>query len=227
MFNFFYNFMFSYYPYISIFVFILGSLYRYENNQYTWKSGSSQILDNKLFFLSSNLFHFGILFLIFGHFFGLLTPKILYSKIISPDKKQIIAMTAGGIAGIFCFIGLTLLIYRRMSNMRIISTSNKTDMIILAMLYVQLLLGLLSIFISYQHIDNPSTMIALANWVQGIFLLTPDLHLLIINEHWIFKFHLFLGMTILLIFPFTRLVHVFSFPYLYVLRDGYQITRKL
>ncbi|HIH2762167.1 MAG TPA: respiratory nitrate reductase subunit gamma [Candidatus Azoamicus sp.] len=227
MLNFFNTFMFSYYPYIAIFIFILGSLYRYENNQYTWKSGSSQILENKLLFWGSNLFHFGILFLIFGHFFGLLTPKILYSKIISPDKKQIIAMTFGGIAGIFCFIGLTLLIYRRMSNLRVFFTSNKTDIIILLMLYVQLLIGLSSIVISYEHIDNPNTMIALANWVQGIFLFTPDIHLFIINEHWLFKFHLLLGMTILLFFPFTRLVHVFSFPYLYLLRDGYQITRKL
>ncbi len=227
MFNFFYNVMFSYYPYISIFIFILGSLYRYENNQYTWKSGSSQILDNKLFFWSSNLFHFGILFLICGHFFGLLTPKILYTKILSPDKKQIIAMTAGGIAGILCFIGLTLLIYRRISSARVLLTSNKTDIIILVLLYIQLILGLLSIFISYQHIDNPSTMIALANWVQGIFLFTPDIHLFIINEHWLFKLHLVLGMTILVFFPFTRLVHVFSFPYLYLLREGYQITRKL
>ena len=227
MLNFFNTFMFSYYPYIAIFIFILGSLYRYENNQYTWKSGSSQILENKLLFWGSNLFHFGILFLIFGHFFGLLTPKILYSKIISPDKKQIIAMTFGGIAGIFCFIGLTLLIYRRMSNLRVFFTSNKTDIIILLMLYVQLLIGLSSIVISYEHIDNPNTMIALANWVQGIFLFTPDLYLFVINEHWLFKCHLFLGMTILLFFPFTRLVHAFSFPYLYLLREGYQITRKL
>jgi len=227
MFNFLNSFMFSYYPYIAIFIFILGSLYRYENNQYTWKSGSSQILENKLLFWGSNLFHFGILFLIFGHFFGLLTPKILYSKIISPDKKQIIAMTFGGIAGIFCFIGLTLLIYRRMSNLRVFFTSNKTDIIILLMLYVQLLIGLSSIVILYEHIDNPNTMIALANWVQGIFLFTPDLYLFVINEHWLFKFHLFLGMTILLFFPFTRLVHAFSFPYLYLLREGYQITRKL
>lgn len=224
--NFFNNFMFSYYPYIAIFVFIIGSLYRYENNQYTWKSGSSQILDNKFFFWSSNLFHFGILFLIFGHFFGLLTPKILYSKIISPDKKQIVAMVAGGIAGIFCFIGLTLLIYRRISSARIFITGNKTDIMILIMLYIQLLLGLLSISISYQHIDNPSTMIALANWVQGIMCFTPDVHMFIVNEHWLFKLHLLLGMTILLFFPFTRLVHVFSFPYLYLLREGYQITRK-
>ena len=95
------------------------------------------------------------------------------------------------------------------------------------MLYVQLLIGLSSIVISYEHIDNPNTMIALANWVQGIFLFTPDLYLFVINEHWLFKFHLFLGMTILLFFPFTRLVHAFSFPYLYLLREGYQITRKL
>lgn len=224
--NFFYNFMFSYYPYICILIFITGSIYRYENNQYTWKSGSSQLLNNNLFW-SSNLFHFGILFLLFGHFFGLLTPKFIYSKIISPDHKQILAMISGGIAGIICFIGLTLLIYRRISNSRIFLTSDKTDIFVLILLYTQLLLGLFSIYVSYQHIDNPSIMIALANWVQGILCFTPDSYNLIIHEHWLFKLHLVLGMTILLVFPFTRLVHMFSFPYLYLLREGYQIVRKL
>jgi len=220
------DFLFSYYPYVAILTFFFGSIYRYESNQYTWKSGSSQILDQNLIFWGSNLFHFGILFLMFGHFFGLLTPKFLYSKIISPDKKQLLAMISGGIAGVICLIGLSMLIYRRLSNARILLTSNKTDVFVLVILYVQLLLGLLSILISYQHIENPAIMISLANWVQGIFMFSPDIHLYVINEHWLFKTHLFLGMTILLIFPFTRLVHVFSFPYIYLLREGYQIVRK-
>ena len=218
--------MFSYYPYIAIFIFFFGSIYRYESNQYTWKSGSSQLLDQNLIFWGSNLFHFGLLFLMFGHFFGLLTPKFIYSKMISPDKKQLLAMISGGIAGTICLIGLSILIYRRISNARILLTSNKTDVFVLMILYLQLLLGLLSILISYQHIEDPATMISLANWVQGIFMFSPDIHLYVINEHWLFKTHLFLGMTILLIFPFTRLVHAFSFPYIYFLREGYQIVRK-
>lgn len=220
------KFVFLYYPYIALAIFFCGSIYRYEYDQYSWKSSSSQILEKKLLFWGSNFFHFGIIFLMAGHFVGLMTPKFLYSMIISPEKKQLVAMSAGGVAGIVCLIGLVILIYRRLFFTRIYITSSKFDILVLLLLFIQLTLGLLSIFISYQHIENPASMIAFANWTQGIFLFSKDLHLYVINEHWIFKCHLFLGMTILLIFPFTRLVHIFSFPYLYLLRDGYQIVRN-
>lgn len=220
------NFLFSYYPYVAIIIFLLGSIYRYENNQYSWKTSSSQLLENSMLFWANNLFHIGIIFLLFGHFFGLMTPKSIYTKIISPEKKQILAMLTGGMAGIICLIGLTLLLYRRILNIRINITSEKMDVLILIILYIQLIIGIASIFISYKHMENPGTMIALANWVQGIFILSPDIHLYVINEHWLFKIHLILGLTIFLIFPFTRLIHVFSFPYLYILREGYQIIRK-
>jgi nitrate reductase gamma subunit len=220
-------FIFAYFPYIAMFVFILGSIFRYENNQYSWKSSSSQLLNNKLFFWSSNFFHFGILFLMFGHFFGLLTPHFLYSKFVTAEHKQLLAMISGGIAGSFCLIGLTLLLYRRIYNDRVNANSNFSDTYILFLLYIQLLLGLFSIFISHSHINDPSTMIALANWVQGIFTFSPNLHLYVISEHFIFKAHLFFGMLIFVLFPFTRLIHIFSLPYLFFLRSGYQIVRIL
>lgn len=225
--SFFNIFLFSYLPYIAIFVFIFGSIYRYENNQYAWKSSSSQILRNKLFFVGSNFFHFGIIFLMFGHFLGLTTPHFLYSKFITAEHKQLIAMISGGIAGVFCFIGLTILIYRRLFDERVNVNSDSSDIYVLFALYAQLLLGLLSIFVSYNHLHDPSTMISLANWVQGIFIFSPNLHLYVASEHFIFKAHLFFGMVIFIMFPFTRLVHVFSFPYLYLLRTGYQIVRVL
>ena len=217
---------FFYYPYLAILIFLIGSIYRYEYDQYSWKSSSSQILEKKLLFWGSNLFHFGIIFLLLGHFFGLLTPKCLYTKLITPENKQILAMISGGIAGFVCLIGLTILIYRRINITRINKTTKSSDMIVLILIYTQLILGLFSIIISYNHINDASSMIAFANWVQGIFTFSQDIHIYIINEHWIFKMHLFLGMTILLIFPFTRLVHIFSIPYLYLLRSGYQIVRS-
>lgn len=221
------NVVFSYYPYIALTVFFVGSIYRYETNQYSWKSGSSQILRKDLLFWGSNLFHIGIIFLFLGHFFGLLTPKFIYSNFIKPEYKQILAMISGGIAGSICFIGLTFLIYRRLTDCRIRITSNFSDIFVLFLLYIQLFFGLLSIFISYKHFDDPSTMLCLASWAQGIFIFSPNLAYYVVNEHWIFKIHLFLGMTVFLVFPFTRLVHVFSFPYLYFLRSGYQIVRRL
>lgn len=221
------NIIFSYYPYIAILFFLIGSIYRYENEQYTWKTSSSQILRKDILFWGSNFFHFGILFLLFGHFFGLMTPKIIYSQIISPNSKQILAMFSGGVAGFFCLIGIIILLYRRLSDQRILKTSDKSDIFVLFLLLTQLLIGLASIFISYQHINDPKSMIALAQWVQGIFTLSPNISDYIINEHWIFKTHLFLGMTIFLVFPFTRLIHAFSFPYIFLLREGYQIVRRL
>ncbi len=221
------NLLFSYYPYAAIMFFCIGSIYRYENDQYSWKSSSSQILHNNLFFYSSNFFHYGIIVLMFGHFFGLMTPHSIYSKIIQPETKQMYAIIIGGVAGFISLIGITMLLYRRLFVAKVYITSNKSDIFILILLYIQLLLGLLSIFISYQKMDDPSSMIALANWVQGIFIFSPDLYSYVANEHWLFKCHILLGMTIFLVFPFTRLIHIFSFPYLYFLRRGYQIVRRL
>lgn len=218
--------LFLYYPYIAIFIFITGSIYRYEYNQYSWKTSSSQIFEKKILFYGSNLFHWGIIILLLGHFFGLLTPKFLYIHLISPEKKQILAMSVGGISGIASIIGLTLLIYRRFNFQQIYQTTKTSDWVVLVLLYIQLSLGLLSIIISYEHLHDASSMIAFARWVQGIFLFSGNIHTYIMYEHWLFKLHIFLGMSLLLIFPFTRLIHILSVPYLYLLRDGYQIVRS-
>jgi len=220
------NFLFSYYPYIVLGVFLVGSIYRYEHNQYSWKSGSSQIFRKDLLFWGSNFFHFGIIILLLGHFIGLLTPKFIYSIFITPEHKQILAMYVGGISGFVAFIGINMLLIRRLSDIRVRVNSSQSDIIVLIIIYIQLLLGLGSIFVTSQHLDDSSSMLALASWVQGILIFDFNIASYIANEHWIFKLHLFFGMTFFLIFPFTRLVHIFSIPYLYLLRSGYQLVRR-
>jgi nitrate reductase gamma subunit len=134
-------------------------------------------------------------------------------------------MVAGGIFGVMCFIGLTILLYRRLTDPRIRATSKFADILILVVLYLQLILGLATIPASAQHPDG-SSMIALANWAQHIVTFQGGAADFIMEEAIIFKAHIFLGLTIFLIFPFTRLVHVFSAPVKYILRPGYQIVRK-
>ncbi len=221
------NVLFSYYPYLALTVFFVGSIYRYETDQYSWKSSSSQLLRKDYLFWASNLFHLGIIFLFFGHFFGLLTPKGVYSYFITPEKKQIVAMYSGGVAGLFCLVGLVMLLYRRFIDSRVRSLSNISDVLILFLLLIQLLLGLFTTFVTCSHLDNSNSMIALANWAQGVIVFSPNLSEFIVSEHYLFKLHLFFGMTLFLVFPFTRLVHIFSFPYLYILREGFLIVRKL
>jgi nitrate reductase gamma subunit len=219
------QFFFGIYPYIAITVFFLGSLLRYDRDQYTWKASSSQLLSKKDMRIGSNLFHIGIIMLFFGHLMGLLTPHWAYGFMISAGTKQMLAMTAGGIFGITCLIGMILLIRRRLLDARIRATSQASDLPILLILFVQLVLGLLTIPFSAQHMDG-SSMLALASWAQHLVTFQGDAASFVAGEAIIFKIHLVLGLTIFLIFPFTRLVHVWSAPIHYLARSGYQIVRK-
>lgn len=202
-------FLFGIFPYIALAVFFLGSLIRFDREQYTWKSDSSQLLKRGQLRLGSNLFHIGVLFLFFGHFVGMLTPHALYEPFISAGSKQILAMVSGGLAGLAAFIGLTLLLHRRLSEPRIRATSKTSDILILVLLWLQLLLGLATIPLSAQHLDG-SMMMRLAEWGQHIVTFRGGAVELLDDAGWIFKTHLVLGMTIFFVFPFTRLVHVWS-----------------
>ena len=219
------NFLFSVYPYICLSVFLMGSLARFDRDQYTWKSDSSQLLRKGQLKWGSNLFHAGILFLFFGHSVGLLTPHWVYEPFITPAQKQLLAVIAGGVAGFVCFIGLTLLLHRRIFDPRIRLTSHRTDLMILVILWVQLVLGLVTLPFSLGHTDG-SVMLKLSAWAQGIVTLQPNAgH--IAGLDWPYLVHLVLGMTIFLLFPFSRLVHVWSgFGTLaYVVRP-YQVVRS-
>lgn len=222
------QFLFGYYPYICLAVFIIGSALRYDRDQYSWKADSSQLLRKKGMGLGSNLFHIGIILLFFGHLVGLLTPHEIYHHFMTAEDKQLMAMVAGGIFGTICFIGMTILLKRRLFDDRIRATSKPSDIMILIILYIQLILGLITLPFSAQHLDG-SSMIALANWAQHIVTFRSGAADFITNEALIFKLHLVLGTTIFLIFPFTRLVHIFSgvsAPLKYLFRSGYQIVRK-
>jgi len=216
---------FGIYPYIAVLVMVLGSILRYDRDQYSWKANSSQLLRSKGMRLGSNLFHIGIILLFFTHLVGLLMPESVYHLFMTTEAKQMMAMIGGGILGGICFIGLTILIVRRMTDKRIRATSKTSDILLLWMLYIQLILGLISIYYSAQHLDG-SSMVALGNWAQHIVTFRSGAADFIVNEPWVFKAHLLLGLTIFLVFPFTRLVHMLSVPVKYIFRRGYQIVRK-
>ena len=217
--------LFGYYPYLCLTVFVLGSLVRFDREQYTWRSGSSQLLRRRQLSWGSNLFHIGILIIFFGHFVGLLTPIAIFDFLgIGHSFKQIMAIVIGGAAGIACLIGITLLTHRRLFDARIRNTSSFGDIFILLLLFVQLLLGLATIPISLEHLSG-AEMIKFMNWAQGIVTLNPGAASFVADVSPIFKLHIFLGMTIFLVFPFTRLVHVWSAPIWYLGRRGYQVVR--
>ena len=216
--------VFGLYPYICLSVFLIGSLIRFDREQYTWRSGSSQMLRARQLRWASNLFHIGILFRLFGHFVGLLTPHVIYEHFISAGAKQMMAIVSGGTAGALCFIGLTMLLYRRLSDPRIRATSSMMDIAILALLWLQLVLGMATLPVSLGHSDG-SVMLLLSEWAQRIVTLRAGAAEQIAGVSPIFKAHLFLGMTLFLVFPFSRLVHIWSAPVWYVFRR-YQVVRR-
>ena len=220
------NLLFGYYPYICLSIFLLGSLLRFDRDQYTWKSDSSQLLRAGQLRWGSNLFHVGVLFLLGGHMFGMLTPHFLYEPFMSAGSKQIMAMVSGGAFGILGFIGVSMLLQRRLGDERIRVNSKTSDIVLLVLLWLQLALGLATIPLSAQHLDG-SMMMKLADWAQHIVTFQAGAPQLLHDASWVFKLHMFLGMSIFLIFPFTRLVHVWSgFGTVAYLVRPYQLVRS-
>lgn len=217
--------MFGVYPYVALLICLVGSWARFDLAQYTWKAGSSQMLSHKGMRLYSNLFHVGVLFILAGHFVGLLTPPSLYHLLISTENKQLLAMASGGLFGVLCFIGLSGLLLRRLNDPRVRASGNASDLMILLVLYAQLILGLSTIVASADHLDG-SVMLLLGAWAQSVVTLQPLAAAeAIAPVALVYKLHVALGLTLFVLFPFTRLVHIVSAPVWYLGRR-YQIVRQ-
>ena len=217
--------VFQIFPYIALAVFLLGSWVRFDHDAYTWRTGSSQLLSGgKWMRLGSNCFHVGILFLLAGHTVGLLTPHEVYGLLITAPQKQLLAIVSGGAAGLLCFVGLSLLLHRRLFDPRIRQTSSVADIAILAMLWMQLVLGLVTLPISLGHLDG-HMMMQLSHWAQHIVTFQGDAASYLAEVSWVFRAHILLGITLFVAFPFSRLVHVWSAPIGYAFRP-YQLVRR-
>ncbi|MGV8987164.1 MAG: respiratory nitrate reductase subunit gamma [Cypionkella sp.] len=221
------QFIFGIYPYIALTILIFGSIARYETVPFTWKSSSSQLLRRKQLILGSVLFHVGVLTILFGHLFGLLTPLWLIELLgVSHEAKQILAVVVGGVAGVAALFGGAILIHRRLVDPRIRATSSMMDIAILCLLLVQLTLGMLTILISLQNLDG-GEMVKFMMWAQAIFTFDGNAASYTEGAPLLFQLHIFLGLTIFVLFPFSRLVHMLSVPVRYVtLRPGWQIVRS-
>lgn len=218
--------LFGFYPYVALAVLAIGSILRFDREQYTWRTGSSQLLRRRQLVLGSILFHVGILAIFAGHFVGLLTPIWVWDTLgVSHGAKQMLAIVAGGAAGALCLVGGCLLLHRRLFDPRIRATSSFGDSAILILLMAQLVLGLATIPVSLEHRDG-AEMVKFMSWAQSIFTFRAGAADFVAEAHWIFKAHIALGLTILLVFPFTRLVHMLSAPIWYLNRRGWQIVRS-
>ncbi|CAM3788456.1 respiratory nitrate reductase subunit gamma [Castellaniella denitrificans] len=219
-------FFFGVYPYIALTVFFVGSLLRFEREQYTWKSDSSQLLRRGSLRWGSNLFHIGIISLFFTHLVGLLTPPAVYHAFgVTTEFKQMMAIVVGAVLGVVCLIGLLLLIHRRWSEIRLAHNSNLSDWVTLLWILLVLVMGIATIFTSVHH-TNGAVMIQLGDWAQRIVTFRGGAVGAMEGVPDVYRLHMVLGMTLFVIFPFTRLVHVWSgFASVAYLTRAWQIVR--
>lgn len=218
---------FGWYPYLAITVLIVGSILRFDADQYSWRSQSSQFLRRKQMIWGSNLFHLGVLVLFVGHFVGLLTPINVFDYAgISHGFKQLGALIVGGIAGIAALVGATLLLHRRLFEPRIRQSSSFGDIAVLVLIWLQLVLGVATTYWTMQHLDG-AEMVRFMGWANALITFDPTAPSLLSEAALVYKLHIILGLTLFLITPFTRLVHIWSAPIWFLFRPGYQIVRSL
>ncbi len=195
-------FLFGIMPYAVLAVALIGSIARYERDPFTWKSSSSQFLRRKQLMWGSVLFHVGIIVLFFGHLVGLFTPVWVLDT-----------------------FGIPYALKQWMAVLIIRKTSTFADIAILAILWLQIVIGLGTILLTLGHMDG-AEMVRFMTWSQSVMGLQINAWQDVIGVHWLYKTHIFLGLVIVALFPFTRLVHMLSVPIRYLWRPGYQIVRS-
>ncbi|WP_284141623.1 respiratory nitrate reductase subunit gamma [Virgibacillus sp. LDC-1] len=211
-------------PYIVLTIFIGGHLYRYQKDQFGWTTKSSELLEKKRLRWGSLLFHFGIIFVFGGHVLGLIIPIEFYNRVgISEHTYHILAIAFGLPAGIAVLIGTILLTFRRIQVKRIKATTSLSDWITLGILLIVIITGVTAttLNIDANGFDYRTTI---APWLRGLFYFNIQPELMETVPIW-FKIHILSTFTLYIIWPFTRLVHVFSFPIRYLQRS-YIIYKK-
>ncbi|MCY8930183.1 respiratory nitrate reductase subunit gamma [Bacillus subtilis] len=211
-------------PYIVLTIFIGGHIYRYQHDQFGWTAKSSEMLEKKKLAAGSTLFHWGLLCVVGGHVMGILIPEGVYASLgISEHMYHKMAIGAGLPAGIAACTGLVILTYRRLFDKRIRKTSSPSDILTLLLLLFMMLSGVAATFLNIDSkgFDYRTTV---GPWFREIVLFRPDASLMESVPLW-FKFHIVIGYVVFILWPFTRLVHVFSLPLKYLTRS-YVVYRK-
>ena len=208
------------FPYVCLAIFVVGHFWRYKYDKFGWTTRSSQLYEDRLLRIGSPLFHFGMLGVVGGHVMGLLIPQS-WTDAIGLDRHtyHIIALAGGIPAGIAAVAGLIILVYRRRVTGPVFSATTVNDKVMYLVLGIVIMLGiwntiagsLLQFGGEYNYRDGVSP------WFRSIFYFQPDASLMA-GAPLGFQIHAFFAFLLFAMWPFTRLVHVFSAPVGYFTR---------
>jgi nitrate reductase gamma subunit len=208
-------------PYIAISSFVIGLVWRFKYDKFNWTTRSSQIYEGKLLSIAGPLFHLGLFAVIGGHVVGLLVPQSLTDSLgLSHEAYHLGAVTMGGAAGIATLVGISLLIYRRRTTAMVFAQTTKNDKTMYVFLVATLLAGSAATLSSAGVIgEEHNYRETVAPWVRSILTLSPNGELMMASPI-AFRVHAVIGMSLFIIWPFTRLVHALSAPVGYLFRPS-------
>jgi nitrate reductase gamma subunit len=206
-------------PYVTIAVFVVGTIWRYRYDKFGWTTRSSQLYERRLIRIASPLFHIGILAVVVGHVIGLLIPESWTAAVgLQETSYHIMAVSLGAVSGFCTLVGITLLIYRRRTVGPVFSATTRNDKFMYVFLVAAICLGLITTMYGSGIIGDPyNYRDTVSVWFRSIFTLNPQIAEMAAAPA-SFQIHALAGMALFLVWPFTRLVHAFSAPFSYAFR---------
>ena len=215
------TFCFAYYPYICISMLLAGLVFRHVYLPGTWNSQASVIMEKKWLRIGAPLFHTGVLLTLAGHIFGLLLPDTFWEKVLgSSALHDSIALFVGKFLVIFMLVGLTIVTVRRLIFARVRTTSKTVDYVVVALLFVNIFTGLNQVF----FLQAPMFEL-LGPWLRGLIIFQPDPSFVGMAPLFM-QIHILSAFTIFALIPFSRLVHLLSFPATYLIRPLIVFRRR-
>ncbi|MBV9440248.1 MAG: respiratory nitrate reductase subunit gamma [Candidatus Eremiobacteraeota bacterium] len=212
-------FLWAVWPYVAVALCLIVGFYRYFKDRFSFSSQSSQFLENRVLFWGSTMWHYGIILILIPHILGFLFPG-LWAALIA-DQTRLYVLEVTGIAlGVMAILGLATLIYRRLTNARAFSVTTFPDWLLLAVLMVQVVMGVYTAFFYrwgsewYLHTSVP--------WLQSLATFNPQIQYVTALPLPV-KIHMFNAFVIIALFPFTRLAHIVTLPLPYLFRP-YQVV---
>jgi nitrate reductase gamma subunit len=205
-------------PYLCLTVFVVGHVWRYRRDQLTWTARSTQLLEQRLLRVGSLLFHFGVLAVIGGHVLGILVPAGVTAAVgIHEHAYHVIALVAGGLAGVAMTLGFAILVYRRVAVARVRATTTRSDLVMYPLLAIGLGTGMIAT-LGANVVDTYEYRETVGPWFRGIFLFRPHTEEMA-EAPFLFQLHVTSVWLLYAVWPFSRLVHVWSIPLTYLRRS--------
>ena len=211
------TFLFAVFPYLAIGVFVVGLIWRYKYDKFGWTTRSSQLYESRMLRIGSPLFHYGILLAVLGHAMGLVIPKAWTDVLVPEDIYHAVAVGGGMTAGIMIVVGFVILVFRRRTVKTVFNATTVNDKVMYLVLGLTILFGMWNTISTAFAPEDYHYREGVSPWFRSIFAFQPNVDL-IAGAPFQFQAHAVTAFLLVMIWPFTRLVHVFSAPFQYLAR---------